>query len=402
MTKSREKRFFTAVMTAVLCISAVGLAHSAWSVTGKTVNFLTMASYKNQIEEEYEIPGSVNPGEEIRKVVHVSNTGTVDTLVRIQLQKAFGIRRKDGTFAEDKSLDPEMILIECDRKYWEKKADGYYYYREVLKAGETTKKPLFTSYRLSEKAGNAYQGKDAQILVTMESVQAEGDAVSVWGVTYTDLGITRPEGETAKTTRVDYLGRDRGFELPASQTDLFASFKNLLPGCARTQRIEIRNLSGEDTEIFLRAEGVKQQEMSLRQLMLVKLLLNQYGIIEITGENGALYSGPVSGNAEGSGNTMRQNISLGKFKAGEEKTLTVKLSLSPEMDNKFQKLTGKVKWVFTAAGRETAEPVTGEIAPKTGDSARMGMWAALLITSAVFLAGAALIERRSRRAEKED
>ena len=41
--------------------------------------------------------------------------------------------------------------------------------------------------------------------------------------------------------------------------------------------------------------------------------------------------------------------SLGEFKPGAGKNLIVKLSLSEEMDNEYQELLGKVKWVFSAS-----------------------------------------------------
>ena len=46
---------------------------------------------------------------------------------------------------------------------------------------------------------------------------------------------------------------------------------------------------------------------------------------------------------------MKKDISLGEFKPGAGKNLIVKLSLSEEMDNEYQELLGKVKWVFSAS-----------------------------------------------------
>lgn len=44
-----------------------------------------------------------------------------------------------------------------------------------------------------------------------------------------------------------------------SDTDLFASFKNLTPGCARTQIIELENRSSEEVQLYLRAEAAGQK-----------------------------------------------------------------------------------------------------------------------------------------------
>ena len=381
--KRRRKRAAVLVVGILLTLSAMTtVVHAAWSVPGTTWNFLTMSSYETKIVEEYEIPESVNPSQEVTKVVNVKNTGTVDTLIRVSVEKMFGTRKEDGSFLEDKTLSPEMIEIDFNQKWWVKKEDGFFYYRDILRAGEITHEPLFSSYRISEKAGNEYRKKDAQIVVKMESVQAKGDAVGLWGKSYQELGIQRPAAQVGLDTSVHYLGKEGGFDITRNRTDLFASFKNLSPGCARTQKIMLYNDSTETVELFLRAEATGQEAMDSQQLQMIRQLLNQYGIIKITGEKGLLYHGPVSGVGE-SGNNMKHNISLGKIKAGKSRTLTVTLSVSPDMDNRYQELTGKVKWVFTAQGENPSYqwPVSVIMPPKTGDFTEIGIWLALFLVS---------------------
>lgn len=390
----RGKRHLMAGMAAVLvlALSLAAIVSGYWSVPGNTINYLTMSSYQTRIVEEYRVPEYVNPSDEIVKVVHVENTGTVDTLVRVSVEKAFGTGGEDGSFLKDESLDPDMIEIRYHDDWWEQKDDGYFYYKEILKAGTRTKEPLLDSYRLSEKADNRYRKKEARIIVSMESVQAEGDGVRLWNMTWEELGIARPAQGESKDTAVHYQGREKGFDITRTQTDLFASFKNLLPGCAGTQKITVANDSAEQTELFLRAEATEQKTMSIRQAALVQKLLNQYAKIRITGEKGVLYEGPVSGNLSGSGTSMKHNISLGQFAPREKKELQVTLSLDPAMDNHYQDLTGKVRWVFTAVGEdEEGPPVETALPPRTGDETRLFMWAALLLTSGMFLTGAYLV-----------
>lgn len=348
-----------------MCASMGVMALAAWQAAGDTDNILTMASYQNRIEEEYVVPDHVDPGAEVDKVVNVRNTGTVDTLIRVSVEKAFGTRKKDGTFVKEGDLEPDMIQITYNTTSWKERGDGFFYYKEILKAGETTKEPLFTSFILSPKIGEAYEGKDAQIVVRMESVQAEGDAVSLWGMTYSELDIQAPEGSDADPTCVAYLGRTEGFDITAKRTDLFAGFKNLLPGCARTQRIYIKNESNERVEIFLRADAAHQEEMTDRQMRLVKQMLEEYARIEITNGKETIYEGPVSGNLGGARHTMKNDISLGAFIPHNTEELKVKLSLDPAMDNEFLELSGKVKWIFTAKG-EDRETISAVYPEKTG------------------------------------
>ncbi|MDD3794966.1 MAG: hypothetical protein PHE06_03150 [Lachnospiraceae bacterium] len=356
----------TVISLAGMCLSFVVCVSAAWQVSGDTDNILTMATYQNRIEEKYEIPDHVDPSQTVSKSVNVTNTGKTDTIVRVAVKKQFGRKKEDGSFEVDPALNPDMILITYNTTSWMEKG-GYFYYKNILEAETTTKEPLFQSYTLSPEAGNAYKGKDAQIIVTMESVQAEGNAVSLWGTTYRDLGIEAPPAPESKATSVIYGGTENGFDITTSKTDLFANFKNLLPGCGRTQEINIANQSSEAVEIKLHAEAVNQEKMTSQKRELVNQMLNQYAVIEVAANGSVIYAGPVSGNLSGTGNSIKTDISLGQYAAGETKTLTVKLSLHPKMDNSFQKITGKVKWVFTVNGEDAEAVPQNTITPaKTG------------------------------------
>lgn len=350
------------VSAAAMCMSPASV-FAAWSISGGTDNIVTMASYKSSIVEDYQVPEHVDPSEEVKKVVNIANKGSVDIIVRAKVEKMFGTEYEDGSFTKDESLDPEMIEITYNSTMWTQRDDGYFYYNEILKAGETTKEPLFTSYRLSEKTGNAYKGKDARVVVLMDSVQAEGNAVSAWGYSYSDLGITEPAAPEGQDTSVTYNGREKGFDIELSKTDLFANFKNLLPGCSRSQNISVKNASSGKAEILLRAEAAEQEKMSEEKLELVNELLDKYATVTIKNGDETIYTGPVSGNLSGSGSTMRSDISLGEFESGAAKQLSVQLSLDPDMDNKYMELTGKVHWVFTATG----EDPKGIVPVRTGD-----------------------------------
>lgn len=398
---NRAKKLTGILMALGLCMLSGTAILGYWKMTGSSGNILTMASFQNQIEEEYRIPSHVDPGQTVDKIVNVKNTGTADSRIRVKIRKMFGERKADGGFTEDTTLDPEMIQISCNTGYWKLMPDGYYYYTEILKAGSQTQEPLFETYTLNKIAGNEYRKKEARIVVTMEAVQAQDAVEEIWGVTDQELGITRPEGYVSEPTKVIYLGQKGGFQMTESDTDLFASFKNLTPGCARTQIIELENKSSEEVQLYLRAEAAGQKSMDANTGRLIRELLEKYAVIEITGSQGTIYHGPVSGNLKGSGNTMKEDLYLGSFQAGKQKNLKVKLALSEEMNNEFHKLTGKVRWVFTAKG-EDEKTVTSTYAPATGDRTEAGMWIALLGFSAFFLAAAFAVERSySRREEHE-
>ena len=78
--------------------------------------------------------------------------------------------------------------------------------------------------------------------------------------------------------------------------------------------------------------------------------------------------------------------------------MTVRLALSPEMDNEYQKLTGKVVWIFAARGED--ERIVAQSAPVTGDSSCAGMWAVLLTVSGAAALMALILIKRDGRSEE--
>ena len=371
-------------MSAVCYLFSSVTAYAAWTSVGDTDNYVSMGSYKTSIVEEYTEPDHVDPSQEVSKIVNVKNSGTVGTFVRVAIEKQIGDVDENGNFTIDENLDPEKILIDYNTNVWTNGGDGYFYYQKELKAGETTEEPLFESYVLSSDVGNEYKSKVAHIIVKMESVQAEGNAISIWGKTLKELGIRYDEPTyTTDATNVTFLGKDDGFDITSEHPDLFTNFKNLMPGTSRTQDINVTNKSDKEVTITLKAEAVDQEKMTDEQLELVNKLINEYATISIENDGSVIYDGPVSGKTK-----LQENaVSLGTFKTGDSKTMTATLSVSPDMDNKYQELLGKIHWVFTAEGDD---PVSTTVnTPKTGDIDMMP--AAVSFAAASFLLGTGVV-----------
>lgn len=344
-----------------------------WTVTGTSINILTSAAYRADIEEEYEIPPHVSPGTAIDKTVNIVNSGNVDMLVRVKVEKKFGTRQTDGNLQEEPELNPELIEIAYNQNYWKYK-DGYWYYTEILKAGKRTREPLFEKYQVSALADDPYKGKDAEIIVIMESVQAEGDGVSLWGIKKEDLGISYRSEMSDTVTGVVYAGEEKGFLFSNSDTDLFSNFKNLLPGCARTQKIRLENTSSEKAELFLQAEAADQGEMSEAEKELVMKLLSEYVEITVEQKGNLLYQGAVGG---------KMDVTLGTLEAGEKQDLIVKLTVDPKMEHEMQLLCGKVQWNFLAKGDDA--PIVSGTVPKTADQTPVKALLVLLTISAAWM-----------------
>ncbi len=90
---------------------------------------------------------------------------------------------------------------------------------------------------------------------------------------------------------------------------------------------------------------------------------------------------------------MREDISLGVFPAHSTHTLTVTLEMNPDMEAEEGKLTGKVKWIFTAKGDDASTVVTTSSYPATGDHTNLPLWVALMISALIMIAAGLRLRR---------
>lgn len=377
MTKKYGKYIQLLSLTALLlfcCI--VGGTVAYWSGQGVTNDEITMGNLDGALVYKSARTTAVYPGDVVQSSACVTNAGGLDLIVRLKVNKGWA----------DKKLSAELIEITFNTGKWLDGGDGYFYYRGILKPGATTEN-LFDSFKLSETAGNAYMGQKADIEVSMECLQSTADAISSWGKTYAQLGISRSAEPTAAATAVT-LNKNKSFELPKG-SDLFANFKNMTPGEQRVQAVTLKNEADLKVEMFLSAESAAQSGSDKTK---TEELLKKYATVTVTDPSGkTLYSGPLEPTDE-----LKKEISLGSFAQGDSKELTVTLKLDPAMGNEYQKLVGKVKWTITAKGADgsSSSVSSGEL-PKTGDLQNALPWACGAGICLILLA--ALLWLRKRR-----
>lgn len=71
----KERKFayiFVAVLAGVLLIGTAVLA--AWNASEYAINFLSMSSFKVSIQEEYQRPEQVDPGQKVTKKVSIKKS----------------------------------------------------------------------------------------------------------------------------------------------------------------------------------------------------------------------------------------------------------------------------------------------------------------------------------------
>ena len=391
------------VLSALICITSVGGTFASWRVSNDTVNKLSVGVVRGEINETYTDGLTYMPGATVEKIVNFTNTGTVDSVIRVKLTPAWGdTRTSDGKLVVNTALPAESVHINCSSALWlYDGADGYYYYLGVLAPGETTHAAVMNSFTISPTLGNTYAGKQGDIKVELECVQAGGGGIALWGKTLSELGIAyTPDSDTPPDVNVFFDGPESGFSFDVLQGDLFANFKELVPGESRTETLRVKNNSTEFTEITLRADFF-DDDLSAEDKARAEQLLRELAVITVADSDGnTVYSGAIWDKSDGV-DSMKSRISLGVYRAGIENAFSVTLTLKPEVDNAYASLLGEVKWIFEAGNASSSSDITSPTepsvpdtthggdnpsVPKLGDtSVTAGFAAVALISGAVFL-----------------
>ena len=180
-------------------------------------------------------------------------------------------------------------------------------------------------------------------------------------------------GSALAAASVSYEGGAEKFVfLPGS--DLFESFKNVLPGAVLPQTITVRNDKDMQVRIYLRAEPVNQaSEEFLRQLTLT-----------VTCKDKEIFDAAASKTAQ-----LTKATLLGTFRKNGSTDLTVTLSVPADMGNEYMSAIGVVPWTFIA------EEIPDDETPHTGDWFQLGWW--LLAAAIIVVAIAVVLWAQKRR-----
>ena len=177
----KKKTTILIALGAVVLIAAAGITY-AWftSSADPVTNTFTAGTINIQLNDVFPASGITNiqPGDTYDKDVSVTNTGTQDAYVRIQLIPKW--TPKAGSTA---TLDVSAVDLDLDNTNWVAGDNNWYYYKKILKPTESTSLLLSGVTFDGASIDNNYQGATFTVDAKGEAVQSSHYAFKdVWGL----------------------------------------------------------------------------------------------------------------------------------------------------------------------------------------------------------------------------
>ena len=190
---------------------------------------------------------------------------------------------------------------------------------------------------------------------------------------------------SAQDGNVTYDGNAKDFIFaPGSEyspTDLFADFKDLMPGDSVSQKITIDNDISKEVKIkiYMRSLGADQQSQEF---------LSQLSLTVVQDGKTNLFDAPASETAQ-----LTDWVYLGTLYSGGKIDLDVTVSVPITLDNDFQDAVGKLTWEFMVEELpvETTDP------RPTGDNSNIYVAMTVMSVSAAALSVVLALKKKKEQ-----
>ena len=382
---SRNKIFLVGVfLTLVMFISGI-YAFTNLSIlsikneinTGAVKIELQEYTVSNGTETLYDESDSekVMPGQVISLIPRVSNIGD-----------PCYIRAKVSYSKEDSEL-VNVDRIDNVSDDWIKKGE-YWYYKPILQSGK--KIDIFKTFTIPTDMPNDYQGKEIQVNITAEAIQADSfkpdfDSESPWN----KVKVQKASDDVYKfdkvqmntNAKIEYENNAQQYiEVPEN---FLGKLGHLVPGEVVEQDINLNNSTSKEIEYFVTVK--KESGLSDKQLNLLKNLK-----LSISVDNKAVYEGNLYD---------IDKISLGKYLSKQSDKAKFTVKMPEELGNEYSVLNTSINWLFSVDGKDPVIPKKDpEVvpSPQTGDT-KIQIALTVFLISAIGLIIALIVERRVRK-----
>lgn len=382
---SRNKIFLVGVfLTLVMFISGI-YAFTNLSIlsikneinTGAVKIELQEYTVSNGTETLYDESDSekVMPGQVISLIPRVSNIGD-----------PCYIRAKVSYSKEDSEL-VNVDRIDNVSDDWIKKGE-YWYYKPILQSGK--KIDIFKTFTIPTDMPNDYQGKEIQVIITAEAIQADSfkpdfDSESPWN----KVKVQKASDDVYKfdkvqlntNAKIEYENNAQQYiEVPEN---FLGKLGHLVPGEVVEQDINLNNSTSKEIEYFVTVK--KESGLSDKQLNLLKNLK-----LSISVDNKAVYEGNLYD---------IDKISLGKYLSKQSDKAKFTVKMPEELGNEYSVLNTSINWLFSVDGKDPVIPKKDpEVvpSPQTGDT-KIQIALTVFLISAIGLIIVLIVERRVRK-----
>ena len=178
----KRKLLLLSVMVICIAIAAVGtlaffnsdaVAHNVITTGGVDIE---LHEYADAEKNPFTDKTGVMPGMTVTKIAEVENTGASAAWVRVKLKPAIELA-DDAVLPDGFTVNTGLVKPDVNTDDWTEGEDGYFYYKEALKPGETTA-PVLNSVTFDVAMGNEYQGATATVDIVAQAVQKDNNGDS--------------------------------------------------------------------------------------------------------------------------------------------------------------------------------------------------------------------------------
>ena len=179
----KRKLLLLSVMVICIAIAAVGtlaffnsdaVAHNVITTGGVDIE---LHEYADAEKNPFTDKTGVMPGMTVTKIAEVENTGASAAWVRVKLKPAIELA-DDAVLPDGFTVNTGLVKPDVNTDDWTEGEDGYFYYKEALKPGETTA-PVLNSVTFDVAMGNEYQGATATVDIVAQAVQVDNNGKTV-------------------------------------------------------------------------------------------------------------------------------------------------------------------------------------------------------------------------------